>query len=323
MFNNTNVLVTGGTGFIGMNLIQRLRSLGAYVRTTLHKKAALLSDKKIEYVWADLTSSEDCQKVVKDIDYVFMCAAVTSGAAVMTSTPLAHVTPNVVMNTQMLDAAYRAKVKKVLFISSSAAYPPTEDRPVSEDEMFLGDPDPVYYSVGWMKRYTEILCKTYALKIKDPMSTVVVRPSNIYGPFDKFDPQTSHVTASLIRRVIERQDPFIVWGTGNEIRDLIYIDDFLDGMILAFEKSNNFMEINIASGNGYTIKQILEILLEAENMTNIKVQFDSSKPNTISKRFISTNLAKKDLNFEAQTTLKQGLENTISWYRENRFTWIN
>src|SRR5680860_100216 len=211
MFKGRNVLVTGAGGFLGTNIAKRLVEEGSCVRGTLHTRRPQFEHQRLEYVSADLTNMEECRRVVEGMDYVFMCAANTSGAAVMATQPLAHVTPNVVMNAQMLEASYQAKVKKFLFISSSAAYPPSGDRPVSEAEMFDGDPFEAYFSVGWMKRYGEVLCRIYSEKIKDPMSTVVVRPSNVYGPYDKFDFDRSHVTAALTRKVIERQNPLEVW----------------------------------------------------------------------------------------------------------------
>jgi len=281
----------------------------------------VIQDDAIEYVHADLTQMEDCKRVVEGTDYVFMCAANTSGAAVMATTPLAHVTPNVVMNAQMMDAAYQAGVKKFVFISSSAAYPPSGDRPVREDEMFGADPYEVYYSVGWMKRYAEILCKIYAQKLKNPMPTVVIRPSNCYGPYDKFDLHTSHVTTALIRRVVERQNPLEVWGTGNDVRDLIYIDDLLDGMLLAFEKSGNYLAINIASGQGYSVKQILQTILQVDGYAEADVRFDPSKPTTIAIRLVDIGLAQEMLGFRPKTDLREGLGRTVQWYHQNREAW--
>jgi GDP-L-fucose synthase len=255
------------------------------------------------------------------MDYVFMVAANTSGAAVMATTPLAHVTPNVVMNAQMMDAAYKAGVKKFVFISSSAAYPPTDGRPVREEEMFGGDPYDVYYSVGWMKRYGEILCKIYAQKIKNPMPTLVIRPSNVYGPYDKFDFLTSHVTTALIRKVVERQNPVEVWGSGNDIRDLIYIDDFIDGLFLAFEKSGDYLAINLASGRGYSVKEILQTILEVDEYSYAEVRFDPSKPSTIAIRLVDIQLAQEMLGFHPNISLKEGLKRTVTWYREHRDSW--
>ncbi|MCH7623634.1 MAG: NAD-dependent epimerase/dehydratase family protein, partial [Nitrospinae bacterium] len=295
MFSGAKVLVAGGTGFVGVNLIQRLLSLGADVRATVHLKEPVLQDPRIEYLKCDLTGMEDCQKAVRDMEYVFMCAANTSGAAVMKATPLVHVTPNLLMNSQLLEAAYFEKVKKFVWISSSAAYPPTDDRPVTEKELFDGDPYEAYFPVGWMKRYIEVLCRMYSEKLADPMTTVVLRPSNMYGPYDDFDPDTSHMVSALIKKVVERNDPLEVWGTGDDIRDLIYIDDFVDAMVLAAEKIDSYLPLNIAVGNGYSVKQVLQTMLEADGFTGAKVVFNSSQPSTIPVRLVDTALAEKVL----------------------------
>jgi GDP-L-fucose synthase len=316
VFEGANVLVAGGAGFIGINLINRLLSLGAKVRATIHRKAPVILDERIEYIRCDLTLMEDCKKVVGDMDYVFLCAANTSGAAVIASTPLLHVTPNIIMNSQMLEAAYFARVKKFVWLSSNAAYPPSGDRPVKEEELLEGDPYDVYFGVAWMKRYTEILCRMYSEKLKNPITTVVLRPSNIYGPYDDYDFATSHVMAALIRRVVERHDPFEVWGTGDDVRDWIYIDDFIDAMILATGKIESYNPINIGLGKGHNIKQALQMMLEIDGYTNAKVIYNSSKPSMIPIRLLDTSKAKKLLGFKATTGLRDGIRKTIEWYRK-------
>jgi GDP-L-fucose synthase len=315
MFDRMNVLVVGGTGFIGVNLIKKLLSLGASVRATLHEKDAVIADSRIEYIKCDLLKMDDCKRVVSDMDYVFMCAANTAGAAVMASTPLVHVTPNIIMNSQILEAAYFAKVKKFIWLSSNAAYPPSGDRPVTEEEMFNGDPYDTYYGVGWMKRYTEILCKLYSEKLKNPMATVVLRPSNIYGPYDDFDFATSHMMAATIRKVIERHNPIQVWGTGDDVRDLIYIDDFIDAVILAAEKIERFNPINIGLGKGYSIKDILQITLEVVGFNDAEIVYDPTKPSMIPIRLIDTKKAEDLLGFKAITDLREGIKKTVEWYK--------
>ena len=320
MFTDRRVLVTGGAGFLGSHFIQRLRALGARVRATTHRRPAQVEDPGVEFVPADLTRMEGCQRVVKDIDFVFMCAASTAGAAVMTSTPLVQVTPNVVMNAQMLEAAYAAGVNKFLFVSSSAAYPPTEDHPAREEEMFQGDPYEVYFSVGWMKRYSEILCRIYAEKIKRPMATVIVRPSNVYGPFDKFDFERSHVTAALLRRVAERQRPLEVWGSGHEERDLIFVDDFIEGALRAFERTESHDVFNIASGQTCSVREILKTLCDVDHFRDPEIRFLSDKPATIARRSISTAKAEAQLGFRATMSLAEGLRRTLAWYRQTHPT---
>lgn len=316
MLNKKNVLVAGGTGFVGVNLINRLLSLGANIRATIYRKDPVVIDNRIEYIKCDLLRIGDCKKVVSDMDYIFMCAANTSGAAVMASTPLVHVTPNITMNSQMLEAAYFAKAQKFIWISSNAAYPPSGDRPIKEEEMFNGDPYDTYFGVGWMKRYTEILCRLYSEKLKNPMKTVVLRPSNIYGPYDDFDFATSHMMAATIRKVIERHNPIQVWGTGNDIRDLIYIDDFINALILAAEKVETFEPINIGFGKGYSIKEIVKIALEVDGYKDSEVIYDPTKPSMIPVRLIDTTKAKRILGFKARTDIREGVRKTIQWYRK-------
>jgi GDP-L-fucose synthase len=315
MFNGKNVLIAGGTGFIGINLIKRMLTLGANVRATIHRKQPVLIDSRIEYVTCDLLSMDDCKKAVADMDYVFMCAANTSGAAVIAATPLVHVTPNVIMNAQIMEAAYFAKVQKFIFISSNAAYPPSADRYVKEDEMFDADPFDIYFGVAWMKRYTEILCRMYSQKLKTPMASLVVRPSNIYGPYDDFDPATSHVMAATIRKVVERQNPLKVWGTGDDIRDLIYIDDFIDALVLEAEKINTYDPVNIGLGKGYSIKQLLGMLMEIEGCQDLKVEYDTDKPSMIPIRLIDVSKAEQQLGFRAQVDVHEGMAKTIEWYK--------
>lgn len=316
-FADKKVLITGGAGFLGTNLALRLTTLGARLRLTVHRKPLQVAFPEAEVVQADLRRPEDCARVVEGMDVVFICSAQTSGAGVIRTTPLVHVTPNVLINSLLLEAAYQAQAKKVCFISSGAAYPGTGARPVTEAEMFDGDPEEVYFPAGWMKRYAEILCRTYAEKIANPMATVVIRPSNVYGPYDKFDFAVSHVTAALVRRVAERQTPLQVWGTGEDIRDLIYIDDFVEGTLAAVATDLPFLAVNICAGQGYAVRQVLETLLDVDGFSNARITFDASKPSTVPVRLMDNALARSLLGFEAKLSLAEGLRRTLDWYRND------
>lgn len=314
-----NVLIAGGAGFIGTCLAKRLAENGISVRATYHKKPPVFEHPNIEYVQADLREQADCKRACDGMEGLFICSANTQGAAVIRETPLAHVTPNVSMNSHLMEAAYNAEMKRVLFISSGAAYPETGKRAAVEDDMFTADPPDVYYPVGWMKRMAEILCRIYGDKIRDSMPTVVVRPSNVYGPYDKFDFKTSHVTAAMVRRVAERQAPMEVWGTGEDVRDLIYIDDFIDGLLLAFNAEDTFLTVNISSGEGVTVRQILETAIRVDGFDDADVRFDPTKPSTIPFRLISNDYAREKLGFEPKISLEEGLRRTLEWYKENPF----
>lgn len=317
-FRGKKVLIAGAAGFIGTNLALRLAREGADLRLTLRDKPLQAAFPRADVMQVDLRRPEDCVRAVEGMDFVFMCAAHTSGAAVIRATPLVHITPNVLINTLLLEASYQAGVRKVCFISSGAAYPPTDARPVTEREMFDGDPVDVYFPAGWMKRYAEILCRTYSEKIARPMPSVVVRPSNVYGPYDKFDFAVSHVTAALLRRVVERQKPLEVWGTGLDIRDVIYVDDFIGGMLAAFATDLPYFEVNICAGNGHTVREILQTLLDVDGYGDADIRFDPSRPSTIPVRLMDNNLAREKLGFEAKVSLADGLRRTIAWYRTNK-----
>lgn len=317
MLKDATCLVAGGTGFIGTNLSKRLLAEGAKVRATGHSRGMRVEHANLDYMRADLTNPADCKAACKDVDYVFMCAANTAGAAVMAATPLVQVTPNVIMNTQLLESAYEAGVKKYLFLSSSAAYPPNGDEPVREEQMFDADPYSPYHAVGWMKRYAEILCKTYATWLKKPMPCCVVRPGNVYGPFDKFDFGKSHMMAALLRRVAERHRPMEVWGTGEDVRDLIYVDDFIEGLILAFKKDEPYYEVNICQGTGVSVKEVLKTIIEVDGFTDADVRFDPSKPQMVPKVLIDASKAKRDLGFEPNVDLREGIRRTLAWFRED------
>jgi GDP-L-fucose synthase len=310
------ILVTGSAGFIGGQLVRRLAGVGARVRATLNQTDPRQPVEGVDYVRADLRELDDCRRVCDGMAAVFMAAANTQGAAVMTRSPLAHVTPNVVMNTHMLAAAHGAGVGKFVFISSGAAYPDTGTRPVTEGEMFDGEPAEVYHAVAWMKRYAEILCETYARRVDPPLPCLVVRPSNVYGPGDNFDPVTSHVTAALVRRVATRETPMYIWGTGEDIRDLIYIDDFLDGLMAAFADRAPYLELNICASEGVSVKDILFTAMAVDGFTDADVRYDPTKPSTAPVRLLDGGRARENFGFVPKVGLEEGLRRTLAWYCE-------
>jgi len=311
-FKNKNVLVTGSTGFIGTNLIVKLKAAGANIKGVIHKKNPQIDIPGVSYVRADLTNAEECNKLCNEIDIIFMCAANSSGASIMENTPLAHLTPNIVMNALMLEAAYKNNVSKFIFISSNTVYPVT-DYPVSEEDVnyeFFHK----YHIVGWMKLFSEKMCTMYSSYIKKPMKTLIVRPGNIYGPYDKYNKEESKVIAALVRRFAENENPLNVWGDGKDLKDFIYIDDFIDGLVLVSSDDNFDGPINISSGESVTIRDVINILCNITNQNDLEIFYDSSKPTMIPIRLISNNMVKERFKFKINNSLTDGLKKTYKWY---------
>lgn len=310
-YKGKKVTVTGATGLVGANLVAELLLRGANVRGILHTKPAVIRDSRIEYLQCDLTRMDDCLKAAQGAEIVFNCSANTSGAVVMKNNPLAHITGNLLLNSQLLEAAYTQKVGRFFFMSSSTTYPDSEE-PMKETDAFVGDPYETYFGVGWMKRYIEKLCEFYCRRLN--MKIAVLRPTNIFGPYDKFDPATSHVLPALIRRAVEKQDPYEVWGDGTAERDFIYVSDIVNAMLIAVEKVDAFKPVNFATGEFVTIRQCVDLILKHAGHTKAKVIYDASKPTTIPKRRLDLALSRRTLGYSPQVSFEQGLKKTIDWY---------
>jgi len=306
------ILVTGASGLIGGNLVKKLLQEGHYVRAIGYTR--LPQDGREKYC-ANLQNIPECDIATKDIDYVFHCAAITSGG-LSWNTPLIHITPNIVMNARLLEASYHNKVKKFIWLSSTTGYPDTGEHPVEEDEMMDGDPHDTYYLVGWMKRYTEILCKTYSTKLSPHMTCIVLRPSNIYGPNDKFDIQRCHMLPAMINKICSGKSPLEIWGNGEDTRDLVYVDDMTRAMILAASKLNTYTTLNIASERNFTVNNIADMICSITKQT-LEKKYLLDKPRTIPARYINAAKAKELLGWTPSISLEEGLQKTIEWYSNN------
>jgi len=306
------VLVTGGTGFIGTHFVEELLKRGARVRVPVHKRPLNVKDERIEAISdIDLMRQEDCVAVVKGVDYVIHAAGAVLSAGT-THDPMAAMVTNLAQTVQMLYAAHLENIGRFLLFSSSTAYP-IADYPIKEEEMWTGPTHPSYFGYGWMRRYFERFGEF--VSSKSSLKIALVRPSAPYGRWDNFDPATGHVIPALVRRAVEKCDPYEVWGSGYEMRDFIHVTDLVRGCLLMLEKYATCDPLNIGYGKAVTIRQVVRAILEAAGHENARVIYDTSKPTTIPIRMLDINKAKEILGFEPEVSLEEGIRDTVEWYR--------
>ena len=316
---DSKILITGGSGLVGQNLTERLINQGyTNLRVNLHVRGVRTTHDGVEYTHHDLKTYEGCMGATKDVDVVFHAAASTSNAVDTVVDPLAHVTPNVAMNNFLIDSAWRNEVKHYVFISSNTVYPPKGDEPVVETDFLFDEPYPVYFPVGWMKRYAEVQCELYAKYLPRTMKCTVIRPANLFGPHDKYDFNKCHVTPATIRKVADRMDPIPVWGDGTELRDLLYVEDFVEALQVVMEKETEmFQTYNVGSNKVYSVLEVLDMMKSIADH-KAPIEFISGKPSMIPTRKIDSNKIKEKLGWEATTPITVGLLEAYNWYNKHK-----
>lgn len=319
-YQGKKVLVAGGTGFVGTNFVEELVRRGAQVRITAHTRKMPMWTEGVEVVHADLTRTEDGLAAMEGMQYVIHAAGpvtgagVTSGAAKM-PVQMPGIPINLTLGANLLQAAWTMGVERYLLLSSTSIYP-VLTRPMKEEEGWDEPVHPSYFGYGWMRRYLERLAEFVAQKSK--MQIAIVRPTAVYGRWDNFDPQTSHVVPALLRKAIERMNPYEVWGTGEEVRDFLHVSDLVRGGLLALEKHAVCDPINLGYGKAFTIAELVRFMLQAAGYADAKVVFNTSKPVTIPFRMVDISKAQRILGFQPQVSLEQGLADTVAWYRSQR-----
>jgi GDP-L-fucose synthase len=313
-FAGKTVVVTGGTGLIGREVVKILDNADANVKIVSLDKVKV-SD-KAEHIFGDLTNFEFCKQLTKDIDYVFHLAGIKGSIEVTKTKPASFFVPLLMMNTNMLEACRVNEVEKVVYTSSIGAYSSAE---VFKESEYSEEQPPMDMFPGWAKRMAEFQVKAYSIQYK-LNNFAIVRPCNVYGPGDNFDPNNAMVIPSLMYRIYQKQDPVMIWGDGTAIRDFAYSEDVAEGVILALYHGTDSGFVNLGSGQGYSVRELVETL---HSFLDFNYEFDTSKPSGFPKRVMDISLAKEIISYNPTTSLLEGLKKTWEWYINNQDEYLS
>ena len=306
-----NVLVAGGTGMIGMQLVEMLIENGASVRISSLDES-YRAHPRAEFLKRDLTIYENCVEVCSDMDYVFNLLGVKASPGVTMGKPASFMYPTVMMEMNMLEAARRKKVYGYLLTSSIGVYSPAEI--LKEDDVHRTLPSPKDWFGGWSKRIGEIQIEAYRKEYRwDQLK--IVRPANVYGPYDNFDGENAMVVPSLIKKAVLGTNPLTVWGDGRAVRDFIHSRDVAKAMIMVAEKGD-YQPVNIGSGKGVSIKDLVEIIISNLDFKPI-VKWEKDKPVGDSIRIMDVERLRK-IGFESDINIEEGISEVMKWYKENK-----
>ena len=308
MFKNKNILVTGGSGMIGRQLVSILLAEGASVHVADLNKPINMSE-KIIYHNVDLKDFNNCKEVCRNMDFIFNLVGIKCSPQVCLERPAEIMGPMMQFNTNMLEAAMIANVEWYLYTSTVGVYEPAEE--LFEDDVWKTQPSVNDWYGGWAKRMGELQCQAYEKQYGRGRCSIV-RPANVYGPYDNFDPENAMVIPSLIRKGYEN-DVLEVWGDGSPTRDFIHSRDVANGMI-HLVKNNTTAPVNLGSGSGITIKQIAEIVSKRFDK---EIVWLLDKPMGDKRRVFNVDRA-KDLGFNVTVDLEDGINETIDWFLKNK-----
>lgn len=309
-------VVCGATGFIGRNLAEILVKNDRYEVVGVYHKRPPYELPGIEWIRADLTSPEDVDRAVSGADILIQAAATTSGSKDVIERPYIHTTDNAVMNSLMLRAAFEQRVGHLVFFSCTVMYH-SSDTPLAEEDFNANQSvHPRYFAAASTKLYIEKMCEFYAGLGRTRHT--VVRHSNVYGPHDKFDLERSHVFGATVTKVMTaKDDKIIVWGAGEEARDLLYIGDLVDFVQCSVERQTTpFALYNVGTGNAITVKDLVRKIVAASGR-KLAIEHDLSKPTIPTRLSLNCRKAERELGWRPRTMLDKGITHTLEWWQDN------
>ena len=317
MEENKTILICGATGFIGRNLLDFYYKQGKYkIKATHFKRPSVDGYDGVEWINCDLRDPNQVKKVIEGVDIILQFAATTTGAKDIVSKPYIHVTDNAVMNSLLLREAFEQGIEHFIFPSCTIMYQKSEIAIKESDFNPSEEIQSFYFGAGYTKIYLEKMCEFYSRLGKTKHT--VIRHSNMYGPYDKYDLEKSHVFGATITKVMTSQDGKInVWGTGEEIRDLLYVEDLVDFIDIAINKQTTPYELlNVGLGEGIKIKDLVQKII-THSERDLEIVHDLSKPTVPTSLFLDCSLVKEKLDWEPKHTLDEGIIKTLNWYKNN------
>ena len=296
-------LVTGGGGFLGSHLVERLEADGQEVAVS----------RRADY---DLTSWDDAQRLFRDVrpERVFHVAGEVGGIGANRASPGRFWFANLMMGAHVLELSRSHGVDKLVIVGTVCAYPKFAQVPFREDDLWSGYPEETNAPYGVAKK--SILVGAQSYREQYGLNSIFLLPANLYGPRDNFDLKTSHVIPDLIRKMLESRERVLLWGDGSPTREFLFVDDCVEGLALAAERYNGADPINLGTGDEISIRELAELIAELTGFEG-EIEWDSSMPNGQPRRSLDASRARELFGFEAKTGLREGLERTIAWYRQH------
>ncbi len=297
----SRITVTGGGGFVGSHLVERLQAQGHDVHVARRR----------DY---DLTRFEDAERLfaASRPDVVFHLAAEVGGIGANRANPGRYWYANLMMGAHVLELSRIHAVRKLVIAGTVCAYPKFTPVPFREDELWNGYPEETNAPYGVAKK--SVLVGGQAYREQYGLDAIYLLPANLYGPRDNFDLDSSHVIPALIRKMVDAPGQVVLWGDGSPTREFLFVEDCVDGLVLAAERYEGAEPVNLGTGVETSIRELAELIAELTDFRG-ELSWDTSMPNGQPRRQLDTSRAEELLGFHARTSLRDGLERTIAWYR--------
>ncbi len=296
------VLVTGGGGFLGSHLAERLEAEGHDVFAAGHADF-------------DLTHSEDTQRMFETArpERVFHLAAEVGGIGANLANPGRYWYANLMMGAHVLEQSRLHGVEKLVIVGTVCAYPKLTPVPFREENLWEGYPEETNAPYGVAKK--TLLVGAQAYREQYGLQSIFLLPTNLYGPRDRFHATKAHVIPDLIRKMLDSRDEVVLWGDGSPTREFLYVDDCVEGLVLAADRYDGADPVNLGAGKEISIRELADLVADVTGFAG-RIEWDISKPNGQPRRSVDASRARELFGFEARTPLREGLERTVAWYRE-------